>query len=82
MLRESNQKQIVPRSSAVIPGALDSRQIQINEDHINMCKFGSREDNGYVRVSDAIREMVGDAPSKVNKKWWKEDKINKGTPAS
>jgi hypothetical protein len=43
--------QVVPRASAVVPGAADAEPIVIHADHINMVKFTSKEDNGYRTVS-------------------------------
>jgi hypothetical protein len=46
---------VVPRASAVVPGAADTEPIVIHADHINMVKVASKEDNGYRTVSGHLR---------------------------
>lgn len=38
--------QLVPRSSAVVPGAPDAEAVGLNTDHIGLAKFGRQEDGG------------------------------------
>ena len=47
---------VVDRNSAAIPGRGD--MISIPADHKHICKFGSREDEGYNLVLGALKKMV------------------------
>jgi hypothetical protein len=53
---------------AVVPGQRDAEPIPIMEDHINMVKFATRN-NDFKRVTDHLKLMVADAPIKVQKNW-------------
>lgn len=49
---------VVPRASAVVPGAADGEPIAIHADHINMVKFGLKTEPGYKTVSGHIQVMA------------------------
>jgi hypothetical protein len=70
--------QVVPKVSAVVPGAADAEQIMIHADHINMVKFESKEDNDYEKVSDHLIIMAESAGSVIGLRWEEEDKVNAG----
>lgn len=70
--------QVVPRASAVVPGAADAEPIVIDADHINMVKFASREDNGYRTVSGHLRIMAQDAGEIISSRWEEERRVNAG----
>jgi hypothetical protein len=55
---EATAVEVVPRASAVVPRAADAEAIVIHEDHINMVKFSSKEDNGYKTVSGHLQIMA------------------------
>ena len=59
----------MPRSSAVVPGAIDAEPIAMNKDHVNMAKFMSREDEDYKTLSAHLRYMATIAPLKIAKRW-------------
>ncbi|KAI1523851.1 tetratricopeptide repeat domain containing protein, partial [Pyrenophora tritici-repentis] len=52
---------VVPRASAVVPGAADGEPIAIHADHIHMVKFESKTDPGYRTVSGHLRVMAARA---------------------
>lgn len=58
--------QVVPRASAVVPGAADAEPIVIHADHINMVKFRSKEDSGYKTVSGHLQVMAESAGGVVS----------------
>jgi len=49
--------QIVDRFSSTV-GLPDEEQSDIPADHVNMAKFDSRTDQGYIRVTGALRQLV------------------------
>ena len=71
--------QIVPRASAVVPGASDAESIAIHADHINMVKFASRENNDYINVSGHLQIMAQDASDIIASRWEEEGRIDDGT---
>lgn len=68
--------QVVPRASAVVPGAADAEPIVIHADHINMVKFGSKEDSGYKTVSGHLQIMAESAGGVVSSRWEKECRVS------
>jgi hypothetical protein len=69
---------VVPRASAVVPGAADAEPIVIRADHINMVKFVSKQDNSYNTVCGHLRLMVRDAGKVIDKRWQVETRMNAG----
>ncbi|KAI9661048.1 MAG: hypothetical protein M1821_009375 [Bathelium mastoideum] len=63
---------VVPRASAVVPGAADAEAFVIHADHINMVRFDSKKDGGYQTVSGHLQLMVQDASEVIEKRWRKE----------
>ncbi|MCJ1346709.1 hypothetical protein MMC31_004927 [Peltigera leucophlebia] len=76
------KKMIVPRPSAIVPGAADAESIAIPADHLNMVKFSSREDGGYEKVSEHLWLLAEKAPDAISARWAEQDKIKKGTEAT
>jgi hypothetical protein len=70
--------QVVPRASAVVPGAADVEPIVIHADHINMVKFASKGDNGYKTVSGHLRIMVQSAGDVIALRWEEEGRVDAG----
>jgi hypothetical protein len=62
---------VVPKSSAVVPGQVDAEPIAIIDNHINMVKFAT-PNNDFRRVADHLKQMVDEAPKKVQKNWLAE----------
>ncbi|KAH0535996.1 hypothetical protein FGG08_007113 [Glutinoglossum americanum] len=60
---------VVPKSSAVVPGAVDTEAIAIMDNHTNMVKFASGADGGFRKVAGHLMLMVEEAPAKVLKNW-------------
>ncbi|KAI1575142.1 tetratricopeptide repeat domain containing protein [Pyrenophora tritici-repentis] len=56
---------VVPRASAVVPGAADGEPIAIHADHIHMVKFESKTDPGYRTVSGHLRVMAARAGTSI-----------------
>ncbi|KAL9073480.1 MAG: hypothetical protein Q9161_002901 [Pseudevernia consocians] len=69
-------EQVVPRESAVVPGAADTEAIVIHANHINMVKFPSKEINGYRTVSGHLRIMADEACNVIATRWEEEKRIN------
>ena len=80
LLIESDTKtlQIVPRSSAVVPGVADAEPICIHTDHKNMVKFISRADGDYEIVSENLQIMAQRAEAIINRRWEIEGRVNAG----
>ncbi|KAI9686996.1 MAG: hypothetical protein M1822_002749 [Bathelium mastoideum] len=74
--RLGHSMMVVPRASAVVPGAADAEAIVIHADHINMVKFNSRKDGGYKTVSGHLQLMVQGANEVIDKRWQKEKMMN------
>ena len=56
----------MPRSSAAEPGAADAESIAIPAGHLNMVKFGFREDGGYEKVSDHLWLLAEEIPDTIS----------------
>ena len=67
--------QVVPKTSAVVPGVRDAEQISIPADHLNMVKYASREDGGYKKVSGHLWLLAKEAPGAISQRWADQDKI-------
>ncbi|OCL02321.1 tetratricopeptide repeat domain-containing protein, partial [Glonium stellatum] len=82
---------VVPRASAVVPGASDAEPIiairldwyrllptliVIHADHIHMVKFRSKSDTGYKTVSGHVRLMAASAGNAVGPRWDTEGRVN------
>ncbi|KAF8525562.1 hypothetical protein BU17DRAFT_62707 [Hysterangium stoloniferum] len=72
---------IVPRSSAVVPGAVNIEPIGMHKDHTGLSKFGSVNDDDFKSVLCAIQDMVKKAPAAVHVRWIKfNDQSAENTP--
>jgi len=60
---------IVPKSSAVIPGAVDVEVVGMNKDHNGMTKFPYQNDDDFNFISSVIRSMIKNALSVVQQQW-------------
>ena len=69
---------IVPKSSAVVLGAVDAEAIAINDNHINMVKFPSETDEGFETVAGHLILMVEKACVKVSRNWEMEGIVENG----
>ena len=72
-------QQVVPRASAVVPGAADGEPIAIHADHINMVKFESKSDPGYKTMSGHLRLMATRSGDVIGQRWDTEGKLDAGT---
>lgn len=64
---------VVPKPSAVVPGALDAEVIAIPADHVHMTKYRSEDDGGYKKVSGNLFLMARESSTKVEKNWQREE---------
>jgi hypothetical protein len=71
----------VPIASAIVPGVADAEAVAIMEDHRNMVKFLSRNDDGYRKISGHLILMVELAPAKIGDCWKEEDQVKRGMTA-
>ena len=69
---------MVPKASAVVPGAADAEPIAIHADHINMVKFTSKEDSGYRTVSGHLQIMAENAGAAIASRWAEEGRVDAG----
>ena len=69
---------MVPRASAVVPGAANAEPIAIHANHIQIVKFASKEDSGYETVSGHLQIMVQSAKDAITLRWEMEDRVNAG----
>ncbi len=68
----------MPRASAVVPGQADAEQIVIHADHVNMVKYTSRQDSGYIVVSEHLQIMAEAAAEEIRQRWEAERRVNEG----
>lgn len=68
---------VVPKSSAIVPGQVNTEPIAIMDDHINMVKFGTPSSE-FMRVAGRLKLMVAEAPIKVQKNWLTESGVEAG----
>jgi hypothetical protein len=81
-----SDRQIVGESSAVIDG-FNVRKASIQANHIDVCKFGSRDDYGYKKVTGFILDILeeGKMPEiprsiEVDRREVGEKRLNKFAP--
>ncbi|TVY13910.1 Protein SERAC1, partial [Lachnellula arida] len=67
---------VVPRASAVVPGAADAEPIAIHADHTHMVKFESEGNSGYKTVSGHLRVMAQSASETIHSRWEEETRVN------
>ncbi|KAL6712927.1 hypothetical protein ACLMJK_009482 [Lecanora helva] len=67
---------IVPRSSAVVPGASDAESIAIYANHFDMVKYRSSDDPGYKQVSGHLRLMAQESSRAIRKRWEGQEKLD------
>jgi hypothetical protein len=70
---------VVPKSSAVVPGAVDTETIAIMDNHTNMVRFASEADDGFRKVARHLMLMVEEASLKVLRNWETEEIMENGT---
>jgi hypothetical protein len=73
---------VVPRASAVVPGAVNGEPIAIHADHTSMVRFESKSNPGYKTVSDHLRVMAATAGDAVGRQWDTEGRVDAGTYTS
>jgi hypothetical protein len=69
---------VVPKASAVVPGHVDAEPIALMDDHINMVKFSSPNNNEFKRVAGHLMLMTKKAPAKVQENWLTEGTVEAG----
>ena len=74
----AKKNQVVPRSSAVVPGQADAEQIAIHADHKNMVRYTSREDRDYITISEHLQIMVSAAPEEIRRRWERQREADEG----
>jgi hypothetical protein len=68
---------VVPKASAVVPGQVDAEPIAIMNNHIDMVKFSSQNDE-FRRVAGHLKLMAEKAPEKVQGNWRTERSVAAG----
>jgi hypothetical protein len=69
---------VVPKSSAVVPSAVDAEAIAVNANHHDMVKFSSETDEGFETVAGHLMLMAERACSKVSRNWEVEGILENG----
>ena len=69
---------VVPKSSAVVPGAVDAEPIAIMADHKKMAKFSSNIDDGFRQIAGHLKLMTEEAAEKVSRNWEQERAVENG----
>lgn len=70
---------MVPIASAVVPGHVDAELIVIHVNHTSMVRYWSRQDIGYVTVSEHLKIMAVDATKSVQQRWVTERMVDDGS---
>jgi hypothetical protein len=60
---------VVPRYSAVVPGATNAPPLRINKNHVDMVKFESEQDEDYIEVARTLFLMSLEAKKKISENW-------------
>ncbi|KAK3897210.1 P-loop containing nucleoside triphosphate hydrolase protein [Staphylotrichum tortipilum] len=69
---------VVPRASAVVPGHADAEPIVIHANHTSMVRYPSRQNSGYMTVSENLQIMAMDAKEHVQQRWEREKRVDDG----
>ena len=64
-----------------MPGHADAEPIVIHADHVSMVRYRTKQDNGYVTVSEHLQIMALDAPNRVQSRWMAEARADDGRQA-
>lgn len=72
--------QVVPKTSAVVPGAKDVEPIRINRDHIEMVKFKGLNDEEFEIISHCIANRAIKT-EQCTKRWERWEIIKRISPA-
>jgi len=75
---QTNVKQVVPRASAAVSGQANAETIAINADHRNMVRYASKNDVGYITISEHLQIMAGGAPKEIRRRWDLERRTDEG----
>ncbi|KAF8510207.1 hypothetical protein BU17DRAFT_55602, partial [Hysterangium stoloniferum] len=71
VLSDKSSQIIVPKPSAVIPGAVNMEAIGMSKDHNGMIKFASQSDDDFIFISATIQDMIRRAPLPIQLRWSK-----------
>jgi len=69
---------VVPKSSAVVPGAKGAGVIAINRDHRTMVRFSTAEDTEFRKIWGTISVMVRTCAGKIKENWENRDIVENG----
>jgi hypothetical protein len=67
---------VVPTASAVVLGHADAEPIVIHANHTSMVRYPSRENVGYVTVSEHLQIMAKDATDNIRQRWEAEARVD------
>ncbi|KAF8519811.1 hypothetical protein BU17DRAFT_89674 [Hysterangium stoloniferum] len=71
VLPDKSSQIIVPRFSAVIPGAVDMEGVGMSKDHNGMTKFASQSDEDFIFISTTIQNIIKKALPPIQLRWSK-----------
>ncbi len=66
----------MPRTSAVVQGQRDAEPILMHTNHVNMVKYTSRQDQGFITISEHLQIMADAAVEKIRQQWAAERRAN------
>ncbi|KAF8505068.1 P-loop containing nucleoside triphosphate hydrolase protein [Hysterangium stoloniferum] len=81
VLPDKRSQIIVPKLSAVIPGAIDMEVVGMSKDHYGMTKFASQSDDDFILMLSVIKNMTESASSVVQHQWSKFEQTEMASTA-
>ncbi|KAF8514539.1 hypothetical protein BU17DRAFT_94396 [Hysterangium stoloniferum] len=60
---------VVPKHSAVVPGAVNAEPISLQKDHTNLVRFLSAYDEDFRTVSQVLSQMAKKSPAIISRCW-------------
>ncbi|KAM3533696.1 hypothetical protein MY4038_003011 [Beauveria bassiana] len=67
---------VVPKASAVVPGHANAEPIAMHANHTTMVRYASKQDVGYVTVSEHLQIMAEDATERVQQRWETQARVD------
>lgn len=61
--------QLVPSSSAVLPGTINAEPVGMHKDHTGLTKFSSEDDGDFEVIANHLLRMSRTAPKEIEGRW-------------
>jgi hypothetical protein len=62
-------KQIVPRASAILPGAVNQEVLCFSKDHKELVRFANIQDEDFQSVVSHLRVMIDACQAAIDRNW-------------